>query len=128
MLRQTEDQASIVVCNTCRFSTDAREGTSGQRGGAMLAELLRKAGAPVEEMPCLFSCSRHCSIHLRAPGKIGYVLGDFQPLEEVAAAIAAFFALYRQSEFGSVPYRAWPEGVKGHFIVRVPPAGFVSNV
>jgi hypothetical protein len=22
-----------------------------------------------------------------------------------------------------VPYRQWPEGVKGHFIVRVPPAG-----
>lgn len=94
----------------------------------MLAELLRQESVPVEEMPCLFSCSRHCSIHLRAPGKIGYVLGDFQPTEEAAAAIAAFFELYRQSEFGSVPYREWPEGVKGHFIVRVPPPGFVSNV
>jgi predicted metal-binding protein len=128
MLRKTEDRASIVACNTCRYSADARESANGQRGGAVLAELLRQEGVPVEEMPCLFSCSRHCSIHLRAPGKIGYVLGDFQPTEEAAAAIAAFFELYRQSEFGSVPYREWPDGVKGHFIVRVPPPGFVSNV
>jgi predicted metal-binding protein len=128
MLRQTEDQASIVVCTTCRFSAEARENVNGQRGGAMLAQLLKQTGAPIDEMPCLFSCSRHCSIHLRAPGKIGYVLGDFQPTNEAAAAIAALFKLYRESEFGSIPYRAWPEGVKGHFIVRVPPAGFVSTI
>ena len=30
---------------------------------------------------------------------------------------------YAASEEGVVPYRQWPEGVKGHFIVRVPPAG-----
>jgi len=128
MLRRTEDQASIVVCSTCRFSAEVRECASGQRGGAMLAQLLKQTGVPIDEMPCLFSCSRHCSIHLRAPGKIGYVLGDFQPTNEAAAAIAAFFKLYRESEFGSIPYRAWPDGVKGHFIVRVPPAGFVSTI
>jgi predicted metal-binding protein len=127
MLRQTEDHASVVVCSTCRYSVEARESANGQRGGAMLAQLLRGNGVPIEEMPCLFSCSRHCSIHLRAPGKIGYVLGDFQPTREAALAIAAFFELYKESEFGSVLYRAWPEGVKGHFIVRVPPAGFVST-
>ena len=42
-----------------------------------------------------------------------------------AQALVAFFRLYRDSEEGRVPFRQWPEGVKGHFIVRLPPPGHV---
>ena len=45
--------------------------------------------------------------------------------EEAARAILDYALLYAGSEEGQVPYRAWPEGVKGHFITRTPPAGFV---
>jgi predicted metal-binding protein len=126
VLIPVEDTPSIIVCNTCRFSSEEREDAHGKRGGALLAEHLRKYGADVasNEMPCLFACSRHCSVHLRAPGKIGYVLGDFRPDDNSANAILAFFRLYRDSEHGVVPYSQWPEGVKGHFIVRTPPPGF----
>ncbi len=126
VLRKTEDRASIVVCNTCRFSNAAREDSQGRRGGALLAEELKRlAGdAVVEEMACLFGCARHCAVHLRAPGKIGYVLGDFRPGEGSAQAILDFFRLYRMSAFGAVPYSQWPEGIKGHFIVRFPPPGY----
>lgn len=51
---------------------------------------------PVEEMPCLFARQAHCTVHLRAPGK-----------------------------GGQVPYRDWPEGVKGHVVTRTPPEGYL---
>jgi predicted metal-binding protein len=125
--------ASLVVCNTCRFSAEEREDADGVRGGARLVATLRAekaaddrlGGFAIEEMPCLFNCTQHCSIHLRAPGKIGYVLGRFEPTAEAARAILDYAVVYMASEEGVVPYRQWPEGVKGHFIVRLPPAGKV---
>lgn len=127
LLREADDAPAVVVCNTCRFSAEERETPDGVRGGALLAEALREAaagtGVAVQEMPCLFNCTQHCSIHLRAPGKIGYVLGRFEPTPEAARAIVDYAVAYAASAEGVVPYRQWPEGVKGHFIVRVPPAG-----
>ena len=127
VLREAEDGPSVVVCNTCRVSAEERETPDGMRGGALLAAALREAaagtGVAVQEMPCLFNCGQHCSIHLRAPGKIGSVLGRFEPTAEAARAIIDYAVAYAASDEGVVPYRQWPDGVKGHFIVRVPPAG-----
>jgi len=127
LLREADDGPAVVVCNTCRVSAEEREGANGVRGGALLAAALREisdgSGVAIQEMPCLFNCAQHCSIHLRAPGKIGYVLGRFEPTAEAARAILDYAAAYAASDEGVVPYRQWPEGVKGHFIVRVPPAG-----
>lgn len=105
------------------------------RGGARLAAALRdlresepRYGAiAVQDMPCFFACSEHCTVHLRAPGKIGYVLGRFSPDAEAARAILDYAVLYAASEHGRVPYADWPDGVKGHFIVRVPPPGFIAT-
>lgn len=127
VLRAADDGPAVVVCNTCRVSAEERETPGGVRGGALLAAALREAAAggdvAIQEMPCLFNCAQHCSIHLRAPGKIGYVLGRFEPTAEAARAIVDYAVAYAASDEGVVPYRQWPEGVKGHFIVRVPPAG-----
>jgi len=133
LLRDAAEDVSLVVCSTCRFSAEEREDADGVRGGAHLVAALRAQkdgdarldGLAIEEMPCLFNCSQHCSIHVRAPGKIGYVLGRFEPTVEAARAILDYAVAYMASEEGVVPYRQWPEGVKGHFIVRVPPAGKV---
>lgn len=131
LLKPSAEGPSLVVCSTCRLSAEEREDANGVRGGALLAQAVRTAaagdarveGLAIEEMPCLFNCSQHCSIHVRAPGKIGYVLGRFEPTAESAQAIVDYLAEYLQSEEGVVPYRRWPEGVKGHFIVRTPPPG-----
>jgi predicted metal-binding protein len=133
LLRPAAEGPCVVVCNTCRVSEQDRETAEGVRGGAVLAGELRSlveddprfAALAIEEMPCLFNCAQHCSIHLRAPGKIGYVLGRFEPTAQAAEAILAYAVAYAASDEGVVPYRQWPEGVKGHFIVRVPPAGMV---
>lgn len=135
-LRQSEidDEraTALVVCSTCRLSPDAREDGEGHRGGALLAEALRRerevspefAQVAIEEMACLFACSRHCTVHLRAPGKVGYVLGDFTPDAQAARALLEYAAHHAASAEGQVPFRDWPQGVKGHFIVRTPPEGY----
>lgn len=135
MLRAVEPGPAVVVCSTCRLSAQDREDGDGNRGGALLAQALRDvqkadadlAGVAVQDMPCLFACQRHCVIHLRAPGRIGYVLGGFAPAEDEARAILEYAALHAASSDGVVPYGQWPEGVKGHFISRTPPEGFVCT-
>ena len=131
-LREVTDGPAVVACNTCRFSADARDDAADVRGGARLVEALRAVqaepgydGVAVQEMPCLFACQDFCTVHLRAPGKVGYVLGRFEPSAEAARAILDYALLYAESDVGQVPYRSWPAGVKGHFITRTPPAGFV---
>lgn len=135
ILSSVADGPAVVACNTCRFSTDAREDGEGVRGGARLVTALqaiqrsdpRYAGIAVQEMPCLFACSDHCTVHIRAPDKVGYVLGRFMPGIDAARAILDYAVHHAASEEGRVPFREWPQGVKGHFIVRVPPPGFVAE-
>ena len=135
MLRAVGPGPSVVVCSTCRLSAEQREDAAGQRGGALLAQALRKirdgnpayAAVAVQDMPCLFACQRHCTVHVRGTGKVGYVLGDFTPDEEAARAILDYAVRHAESEEGVVRYADWPQGVKGHFIVRTPPEGFVCS-
>jgi predicted metal-binding protein len=135
MLRAVKSEASVVVCSTCRLSADSREDADGQRGGALLAQAMRAvqgsdpayAGVEVQDMPCLFACQRHCAVHIRGTGKVGYVLGDFTPDADAARAILDYAIRHAASEEGMVRYADWPQGVKGHFIVRTPPEGFVCT-
>ena len=135
MLRAVNGGASVVVCSTCRLSSDQREDGDGLRGGALLARILRDvqasdpayAAVAVQDMPCLWACQRHCAVHVRGRGKVGYVLGGFIPDEEAARAILDYAVRHAASEEGVVRYADWPQGVKGHFIVRTPPEGFVCS-
>ncbi|MEJ7933760.1 DUF1636 domain-containing protein [Sphingobium sp. AN558] len=135
MLKPVDDGPAIVACNTCRHSSEAKERADGQRGGAQLVSALhavkasdpRYADIAVQEMPCLFACSDFCTVHLRAPGKVGYVLGRFTPDDEAARAILDYAVHYAASDHGRVPFANWPSGVKGHFITRTPPPGFVAE-
>lgn len=132
-LKPVPSGVAVVACSSCRFSAEAREDAQGQSGGARLLDALRQvqaadpayASVAVQGMPCLFACSAHCTVHLRGPGRIGYVLGRFEPGEEAARAILDFARAYADSEIGQVPFRQWPEGVKGHFITRNPPEGYL---
>jgi predicted metal-binding protein len=55
---------------------------------------------------------------VQAAGKIGYTIGRFTADADAAEAIAAYASLHAASETGQVPYRQWPEGIKGHFVTR----------
>ena len=41
---------------------------------------------------------------------------------EQAEAILDWVALHEQSETGEVPFRQWPDRMRGHFIARIPRA------
>jgi predicted metal-binding protein len=68
-------------------------------------------------------CSSACNVTLQAPGKMAYTLGRFDPEAEAAAGIVAYASGHAASETGVVPFREWPQAVKGHFVTRHPPLG-----
>jgi predicted metal-binding protein len=119
---------TIFVCDTCRFSREDREAPDGRTGGQMLAERIERlaAGAPglsVRRQSCLMGCERFCNTAVTAPGKLTYVLGMFAPSEESAAAVVDYARLYAASPTGQVPLKQWPQGVRGHFVARIPVPG-----
>jgi len=135
MLARVPGGPAVVACNTCRHAAGAREDANGMRGGQHMVAALRAVRASdsryadiaVQEMPCLFACEDFCTVHLRAPDKLGYVLGRFTPDEDSARAILDYAVEYAASDHGRVPFAKWPQGVKGHFITRTPPPGFVAE-
>lgn len=86
-------------------------------------EALAPQGISVRRKSCLMGCDRHCNIAIQAGGKLSYVMGKFTPDAEAAQAIVDYAQAYAESESGQVPYKQWPQGVKGHFVARIPPLG-----
>ena len=117
---------TVFVCDTCRFSREDKISPDGQTGGEMLADRIEALAAPVAELTvvrqsCLMGCERHCNTAVSAPGKLTYVLGRFDPEPEAAEAIVEYAQGHAISDTGAVPFRQWPQGVKGHFVARIPP-------
>lgn len=115
---------TITVCDTCkRDGWDAA--TAGTTDGEILAGLIERAaagtGLEVRRFSCLMGCARACNVALQAPGKLAYTLGEFEPAPEAAEGIVAYARHHAASESGQVPYRDWPQAVKGHFTTRHPP-------
>ncbi len=121
--------STIIVCDTCRWEPDVRHRESdGKTGGEILAELIEREadGEPrvsVQRHSCLAGCKRHCNATVVGKGKYSYYLTQFSPDADSAAAIVRYAALHSESENGIVPLRQWPEGVRGHFMGRIPPLG-----
>ena len=119
---------SITVCTTCRFGPGAPLDANGRTGGEQLAEALEKATSDhasirIVRHECLWACRRSCAILIGSKGRTGYLAGDFTPDAAAAEAIGRWALAYEGTEDGAVPYGQWPEGIKGHFIARIPLAG-----
>ena len=112
----------ITTCETCRGPGWA-EGLPRQ--GEAMAALIEAAAAGTDlrtrRTACLMGCDHGCNLAVQAPGKLAYTLGRFEPTSEAAEGIVAWAALHAASETGVVPYRDWPQAVKGHFVTRHPP-------
>lgn len=115
---------TLTICDTCK--RESWEAGSEQTDGEVLAGFIE---AQVEAYPdvalrrhsCLMGCAQACNVVIQGPGKISYTLGKFDPSEDAAEAILAYAQAHAESETGQVPFRTWPQGVKGHFITRHPP-------
>lgn len=116
----------VTICETCKredWAARAVEKTDGER----LAEAVERLADPgdgqvrIRRHACLMGCGKGCNVAIQGAGKLSYTLGDFTPDEDSAQAILDYARLHAQSDTGQVPYREWPQGVKGHFVTRHPP-------
>ena len=119
---------SLVFCTTCKFSGRDKFGPDGKSGGEKLIkeveQLLRENGRDdvrIARQSCLWACKRHCNVWFRDTEKYSYLAGDFVPGREAAEAIVGWFDLHGASEDGWVSFKQWPDGMRGHFIARMPP-------
>lgn len=116
----------IVMCSTCKFSPSEKTGPDGRTGGETLIAHMRDAvtarGADVSiaTQACLWNCTRHCSVVLRDDERFTYFTGSHEPTREQAEAILDWFAAHGETATGEVPFRQWPDRMRGHFIARIP--------
>ncbi|SLN17618.1 hypothetical protein AQS8620_00377 [Aquimixticola soesokkakensis] len=112
----------ITICETCKRDDWAERGMT-QSDGELLAEAIEASVAQdsairTRRVACTMGCERACNVIIQGAGKIGYSLGKFDGTPEDGAAIAQYARLHLASETGQVPFRTWPQGVKGHFVSR----------
>ena len=118
----------IFVCDTCSYAPGQKTGPDHETGGEILARMVEEVAMgreriEVQRQSCLMGCDRHCNTAITAAGKLTYVLGMFKPSEASAEAIVDYASLHAESETGRVPFKQWPQGVKGHFVARIPALG-----
>lgn len=115
----------ITICDTCKREGWERTGMERTDGEALAALVEAAAegvaGLRTRRVSCLMGCKHGCNVAVQGAGKLNYTLGDFTPDPEAAQAIVDWAARHAQSDSGQVPYRDWPQGVKGHFVTRHPP-------
>ncbi len=115
----------ITICDTCkRDDWDARgaEVTDGEVFAALIETAAKGVeGVETRRHSCLMGCARGCNIAIQGAGKLNYTLGEFEASADAAEGIVGYAALHAQSETGQVPYRQWPQAIKGHFVTRHPP-------
>lgn len=114
----------ITICDTCKrddWTADSHSRPHGEDLAERIEARAESAGVRTRRVSCLMGCTHGCNVAVQAPGKLAYTLGRFTPDDEAAQAIVDYAALHAQSETGQVPYRTWPQGVKGHFVTRHPP-------
>ena len=115
----------ITICDTCKrdgWDTGDMSLTDGERlAAAVEAAADGRAGIATRRVSCLMGCTHGCNIAIQATGKLCYTLGRFEPATEAADGIVAYAELHAASPTGQVPYRDWPQAIKGHFVTRHPP-------
>ena len=115
----------ITICDTCK-RTGWEETGMEKTDGEALAEMIEAAAVgagdvSTRRVSCTMGCDRACNITVQSKDKINYSLGTFEATVEDAEAIVEYAEKHAASETGQVPYREWPQGVKGHFVSRHQP-------
>ncbi|MEL6641613.1 MAG: DUF1636 domain-containing protein [Pseudomonadota bacterium] len=114
----------ITICDTCKRedSLNGPERTDGE----VFAEMIEAAAensttVRTRRVSCLMGCQQACNVAIQGAGKLSYTLGRFEPDAAAAEGIVAYAEAHADSETGQVPFRTWPQAIKGHFVTRHPP-------
>lgn len=97
-----------------------------QTDGESLATLIEAAATGLTDVKtrrvsCLMGCKKACNVAIQGHGKLNYTLGEFDPTADAASGIVAYAMAHAASDTGQVPFREWPQAIKGHFVTRHPP-------
>ena len=114
----------ITICDTCKQEDWAERGqplTDGEVLAGLVETAAAGTGLRTRRVSCLMGCTHGCNVAIQALGKLAYTLGRFSPDADSAGAIVDYARLHADSDTGQVPFRQWPQGVKGHFVTRHPP-------
>ncbi len=114
----------ITICDTCK-----RDGweqgdmalSDGERLAALVEQQADGTCVKTRRVSCLMGCTHGCNVAIQAPGKLAYTLGHFRPDAKAAQAIVSYAERHAESATGQVPYRQWPQAIKGHFVTRHQP-------
>ena len=115
----------ITTCDTCKRE-GWESGDMAQTDGEQLATLVEAAAEGLKNVrtrrvSCLMGCKGACNVTVQGAGKLNYTIGAFDPTPEAASGIVAYAMAHANSDTGQVPYREWPQAIKGHFVTRHPP-------
>ncbi|MCA0042336.1 DUF1636 family protein [Celeribacter litoreus] len=120
-MTQSTHPTWITICEGCKrpdWAERAETETDGARLATRIEATAQEAGIKTRRVSCTMGCERACNVIVQATGKIGYSLGTFHGTQEDAEAIVAYAQMHAESGTGQVPFRQWPQGVKGHFVSR----------
>ncbi len=114
----------ITICDTCKRDDWDQRGIT-LTDGEILADLVEKRAEGTDlktrRVSCLMGCKHGCNAAIQANGKLAYTVGNFAPNSDAADAIVSYAEQHANSTSGQVPFRDWPQGIKGHFITRHQP-------
>ncbi len=114
----------VTICDTCKRE-GWEDGDMSQTDGEILAELIEKRAensvVKTRRASCLMGCTHGCNVTIQANGKLAYTVGNFTPDADAANAVVSYAESHAQSQNGQVPYRDWPQAIKGHFVTRHQP-------
>ena len=114
----------ITICDTCKregWETGDMAQTDGEILAAHIEKRAENSCVKTRRVSCLMGCTHGCNIAIQAPGKLAYTVGKFEPDAVAADAVVTYAELHAASATGQVPYRQWPQAIKGHFITRHQP-------
>ncbi len=118
----------LVLCTTCNYSTESKLGPDGRTGGeiliAALQVVLQRQGRDdvvIQRQACLWNCTKPCSVAILDDVRFSYITGGNTPDEEQAEAILQWFDAHGVTSDGQVPFKQWPQKMRGHLIARIPP-------
>lgn len=114
----------ITICDTCKHADWAERGmeqTDGEALAALIEAQAEGTDLRTRRVSCMMGCDNSCNVTVQAHGKLCYTLGRFEVSEDAAQGIVDYAVAHAGSETGQVPYREWPQAVKGHFVTRHAP-------
>ena len=114
----------ITICDTCKrdgWDQGKMTRTDGEKLASLIEAIVVNSPVRTRRTSCMMGCKHGCNVAIQADEKLCYTIGNFEPSARAAEAIVAYGELHAASKNGQVPYRQWPEALKGHFVTRHQP-------